>query len=89
MLGDGVNASIGGMLRGIGRQEIGAKYNLLSYWGIGMPLAYMLGIPLGWGIAGLWTGLATCASVNGIIMFLVLRRVEWGLEVARANERQR
>ena len=89
MLGDGVNASIGGMLRGIGRQEIGAKYNLLSYWGIGMPLAYMLGIPLGWGIAGLWTGLATCASVNGIIMFLVLRRVEWGLEVARASERQR
>ena len=89
MLGDGVNASIGGMLRGIGRQEIGAKYNLLSYWGIGMPLAYVLAFPLGMGIAGLWTGLATCASVNGAIMFVVLRRVDWHAEVAAASERRR
>jgi MATE family multidrug resistance protein len=89
MLGDGVNASIGGMLRGIGRQEIGAKYNLLSYWGVGMPLAYVLAIPLGMGIFGLWTGLATCASLNGVIMFVVLRRVDWHAAVTAASERRR
>ena len=89
MLGDGVNASIGGTLRGIGRQELGAKYNLLSYWGVGIPLAYLLAIPAGMGIAGLWTGLATCATVNGVIMLRCLRRIDWKEEVCRASERRR
>jgi len=30
--GDGFNATIGGVLRGAGRQELGALLNLLSYW---------------------------------------------------------
>ena len=89
MLGDGVNASIGGTLRGIGRQELGAKYNLLSYWGVGMPLAYVLAIPAGMGIAGLWTGLATCATVNGVIMLRCLQHVDWRGEVVRASDRRR
>ena len=88
MLGDGVNA-IGGTLRGIGRPELGAKYNLLSYWGVGKPLAYLPATPAGMGIAGLWTGLATCATVNGVIMLRCLRRIDWKEEVCRASERRR
>ena len=33
--GDGFNATIGGVLRGAGRQELGALLNLLSYWSVG------------------------------------------------------
>ena len=54
-----------------------------------MPLAYLLAIPAGMGIAGLWTGLATCATVNGVIMLRCLRRIDWKEEVCRASERRR
>lgn len=30
--GDGFNCTIGGVLRGAGRQELGALLNLMSYW---------------------------------------------------------
>ena len=31
--------------------------NLLSYWGVGLPLGYYLGIMRGWGVQGFWIGL--------------------------------
>ncbi|KAL4547873.1 hypothetical protein Ndes2526B_g07093 [Nannochloris sp. 'desiccata'] len=39
LLGDGVNSTVAGVLRGAGRQELGAMFNLVAYWVVGLPLA--------------------------------------------------
>lgn len=87
LLGDGINATVGGVLRGAGRQELGAIFNLIAYWAIGLPLAYMLAFKLGWSVWGLWVGLATCASFNGMVMLVILSQLDWNAESRRAESR--
>lgn len=90
MLGDGMNASIAGSLRGVGKQDLGAILNLISYWGLGMPLAYTLAFVFGLGLKGLWIGLSTCAMVNGIAMVIVLNtRIHWESAIEHASHRLR
>jgi multidrug resistance protein, MATE family len=90
MLGDGMNASVAGSLRGIGKQEVGALLNLVSYWGLGMPLAYVLAFKFDMGLQGLWVGLSTCAMINGVAMFLVLRKwIDWQACIENASHRLR
>jgi hypothetical protein len=86
MPGDGLNATVGGMLRGAGRQELGAVLNLASYWGLGLPGAYLLGVRAGWGLKGLWAGLIICTSVQAVVMLVVLFRFNWQREAERAAE---
>lgn len=62
--GDGMNAVLGGVLRGAGRQTLGAAMNLLTFWVLGLPLAALLAFKAGWGIAGLWSGLATATTLE-------------------------
>lgn len=87
LLGDGINATVGGVLRGAGRQELGAIFNLIAYWAIGLPLAYMLAFKFGWSVWGLWVGLATCASFNGMVMLVILSQLDWNAESRRAESR--
>ena len=52
--GDGIVSVVFGVLRGCGRQRLGAIANLTIIWGLGMPLAGILTFKLGMGILGLW-----------------------------------
>jgi len=88
MMGDGINATIGGVLRGAGRQELGALLNLGSYWFVGLPTAYLLSSKAGLELRGLWGGLVTCTSLQGVIMLAVLLRFNWQREAARSVELQ-
>ena len=46
------------MLRGSGRQYIGAIMNFVGYYIIGLPLGITLAIKVKWGVLGLWIGMA-------------------------------
>lgn len=59
-----MNCVLGGVLRGAGRQALGAGLNLLTYWCMGLPLAGLLAFKAGWGIHGLWAGLAITTTVQ-------------------------
>jgi MATE family multidrug resistance protein len=85
LLGDGVNATVGGVLRGAGRQELGAIFNLVAYWILGLPLAGYLAFKANLGVTGLWIGLATCASFNGVAMTVLMVRMKWKVEALRAT----
>ena len=45
-LADGTQAVAGGILRGMGRPHIAALANLLGYYVLALPLAYLLGLSL-------------------------------------------
>lgn len=51
-----------GVVRGAGRQTVGAATNFVSYWLLGLPLAALLAFRCHLGVHGLWLGLLTGTS---------------------------
>ncbi len=54
---DATQAVGGGVLRGYGRPHAGAVIHLIGFYVCGLPLAYALAFPLGYGLAGIWVAL--------------------------------
>lgn len=59
-----------GVLRGIGDVNMPTFITFLSYWVIGIPLGYFLGIHLGMGVSGIWYGLTFGLLTASILLFL-------------------
>lgn len=76
---------LAGVLRGCGRQKIGAQINLFMYWGVGLPFACLLAFKMGLGAMGLWTGLACTASLQSLILSIIVFKFDWNAEVVRAK----
>ncbi len=55
---DALAANCNGLLRGLGRQEIGGWANLFCYYVVAMPISFGTAFGLGWKLEGLWTGVA-------------------------------
>ena len=54
---DGLQAAANGALRGLKDTRVPVLITLASYWGIGLPVAWLLAFGLGLGPDGLWWGL--------------------------------
>ena len=76
-----------GVVRGCGRQLLGASINVCTYWLLGLPFAMILGFPLGLHVAGLWWGMAATTTLQGLTMGVVISRFDWETEASRAAER--
>ncbi|KAG2449055.1 hypothetical protein HYH02_005804 [Chlamydomonas schloesseri] len=83
-IGDGLIAVMAGVLRGSGRQSLGACLNLVGYWCVGCPVALLLGFHYRLDVLGFWCGLASATSLQAVILGFVLSRFSWPGEVARA-----
>lgn len=57
-----------GLLRGVQDTSVPMVLAFVSYWIIGVPLAYLLGFPMGWEGEGIWAGLALGLAVAGIVL---------------------
>lgn len=57
-LSDALVAGFNGVLRGLGFQKFGGYANLFGYYVIAMPISIGTAFGLGWGLYGLWTGVA-------------------------------
>lgn len=79
-LSDGIQAAAAGALRGYKDTRAVMWITLLSYWAIGMPLAYYLGFTLGLGARGFWIGFIGGLTVAAALLVARLRKV---LRVAR------
>lgn len=58
-----------GVLRGIGDVNIPTFITFLSYWVLGIPLGYYLGIQLNLGVNGIWYGLTIGLLTASILLF--------------------
>jgi MATE family multidrug resistance protein len=65
---DSLQAIGSGMLRGLKDTRVPMMIALVSYWIIGMPAAYLLGFPAGFGGVGIWWGLALGLAAAAILM---------------------
>lgn len=70
---DALAAQCNGLLRGLGKQEIGGYINLFAYYVIALPLSFALAFGLHWDLIGLWTGpaigLGIVAGLEGIYIY--------------------
>ncbi|RJE80749.1 MATE family efflux transporter [Paracoccus sp. JM45] len=57
-----------GFLRGVHDTNVPMWMAGFSYWGVGMPVAYWLAFPMGFGPAGLWLGLCAGLTLASVLL---------------------
>uniref|UniRef100_A0A8C7HHW5 Multidrug and toxin extrusion protein n=1 Tax=Oncorhynchus kisutch TaxID=8019 RepID=A0A8C7HHW5_ONCKI len=65
------------IIRGAGKQKVGAICNILGYYGVGFPIGVSLMFAAKLGIMGLWTGLFTCVFLQSSFLIVYLSRMNW------------
>ncbi|KAK2627696.1 hypothetical protein QTJ16_002342 [Diplocarpon rosae] len=84
---DALAANCNGLLRGIGRQEIGGWVNLFSYYGVAMPISFYTAFGLGWELKGLWSGVALALGLVAAAEGWFIYKSDWDQAVADAQKR--
>lgn len=73
-LSDGTQVVASGVLRGMGRPDAAAVVNLLGYYALALPCAYVLGVTLGHGLVGIWAALAIGLTLVALALLVWVRR---------------
>jgi multidrug resistance protein, MATE family len=84
---DALAAVCNGVLRGLGRQEFGGYVQLFCYYVIAMPISMGTAFGAGWGLWGLWTGVALALGLVAAIEFWYLSKTDWQRSVEEARSR--
>lgn len=84
---DSLAANCNGILRGLGRQEVGGYIQLFCYYAVAMPISIGTTFGLGWGVMGLWTGVAIALCLVSLIEGIFISRVSWERSVEEAQQR--
>jgi len=71
---DGTQSISTGVLRGLGETRIPVVAALLSFWVIALPLGYTACFRWGWGVQGMWGGLAVGLVVLGAVLLRTWHR---------------
>ncbi|XP_067864534.1 multidrug and toxin extrusion protein 1-like [Heptranchias perlo] len=74
---DAIAAVSGGVLRGAGKQKLGAIGNLVGFYLIGFPIGISLMFAAKLGILGLWSGMLICVAVQCVFLQTVIYRINW------------
>ncbi|OJJ44997.1 hypothetical protein ASPZODRAFT_664466 [Penicilliopsis zonata CBS 506.65] len=84
---DALAANCNGIFRGLGRQEIGGYVQLFCYYAVAMPISFGTTFGLGWGLPGLWSGVAIALGLVSLIESIFLSQVDWQRSVDEAITR--
>jgi len=84
---DALAACSNGILRGLGRQEVGGYVQLFCYYAVAMPISMGAAFGLGWKLEGLWAGVAIALGLVTIIEGFYLWGLDWERSVDDARNR--
>ncbi|CAL5058719.1 unnamed protein product [Urochloa decumbens] len=87
ILFDGLQSVLSGVVRGSGRQKLGAVINLVAYYVAGIPAAFFFAFVCHLRGMGLWFGLLCGLVVQMLLLLLISVCVNWNGEVLRAKDR--
>ncbi|XP_069729894.1 multidrug and toxin extrusion protein 2-like isoform X1 [Phaenicophaeus curvirostris] len=74
---DAAAATCGGVLRGTGKQKMGAIANAIGYYAIGLPIGISLMFAAKMGVLGLWVGMIVCISLQALSFSAFVMRMDW------------
>ncbi|XP_071981368.1 multidrug and toxin extrusion protein 1-like [Engystomops pustulosus] len=88
---DGCMITCGGVLRGTGKQKIGAIFHAVGYYVIGLPVGISLMFVVKIGLIGFWLGILLCALLQVITFLIFIFRIDWekASQQAQARVKQR
>lgn len=72
--GDGLQCTFANALRGIARVKPLMYIAFLSYFLISLPLSWLLGIHLGYGLVGVWAAFPVCLTTAGVLYYLSFKK---------------
>ncbi|KAL9658889.1 hypothetical protein QQ045_018637 [Rhodiola kirilowii] len=84
---DGIQCILSGIVRGCGKQKIGAFCNLAAYYFVGLPSAVILAFILHTGAKGLWLGLVIATFAQALCLLVVTIFTNFEKEADKAKER--
>uniref|UniRef100_A0A8C5Z4M4 Multidrug and toxin extrusion protein n=1 Tax=Marmota marmota marmota TaxID=9994 RepID=A0A8C5Z4M4_MARMA len=84
---DALAGTCGGVLRGIGKQKIGAILNAIGYYIFGFPIGVSLMFAAKLGIIGLWSGLIVCVFFQALFYLIYILRTNWNRVAEQAQIR--
>jgi len=84
---DSLSVCANGILRGIGRQEVGGYVQVFCYYVVAMPISFGTAFGLGWDLLGLWVGIAIALALVAVIEGVFLYRASWERSVEDARMR--
>jgi MATE family multidrug resistance protein len=74
---DAVGITCGGVLRGAGDTRYPMFVSIAGAWLFFLPLIFVFGTTLGWGIDGAWLGATAFLALIGVLLFDRFRRGKW------------
>ncbi|KAG0698195.1 MATE efflux family protein [Suillus ampliporus] len=87
-IADGLANSCGGVLRGQGRQHLGAMFNLVAYYILALPIGITLAFKTGLGLQGLWIGQVIGLFIVGLSEYgVVWLGTNWDREIQKGIKR--
>jgi len=87
-IADGLANSCGGVLRGQGRQHLGAAFNLVAYYILALPIGITLAFKTGLGLQGLWIGQVIGLFIVGLSEYgMVWLGTSWDREIQKGIKR--
>lgn len=84
---DGVAGVTGGILRGTGRQALGAYLNIVAYYVIALPLGTWLTFKGHYGLPGMWMGLTVALTISSAGGLWLVLRTDWDKELEKVQAR--
>jgi Na+-driven multidrug efflux pump len=83
---DCCQTSLQGVFRGAGKQNRSALLVLMSLWGVGLPMAFLLGVVAGMRVTGVWLGFLCGMAVEvPLLLWDPLFRWDWKELAATAS----
>ncbi|KAM5214651.1 multidrug and toxin extrusion protein 1-like isoform 4-T4 [Hipposideros larvatus] len=74
---EGLACTSGGILRGSGNQKVGAIFNAIGYYVIGLPIGISLMFATRLGVIGLWSGIIICTICQAVCFLGFIARLNW------------
>lgn len=86
-LADAIVGVTNGIIRGIGKQYIGAWIQTLGYYVVGLPCSVFAAFGLGWKLNGLWAGISVAMLLICCLEGTYMYFLDWSGLVEDAKER--
>ncbi|KAJ9639596.1 hypothetical protein H2204_003666 [Knufia peltigerae] len=84
---DSLATTCNGILRGLGRQEMGGYVQMFCYYVVALPVSFGLGFGLDWKLWGLWTGVALGLALVAAIELAYIFHTDWKRSIEDARVR--
>lgn len=77
----------GAIVRGAGKQKVGAVFNFVSFYVLGFPIGVWLMFPVKMGVVGVWLGLLISVLAQSVFFSVYLYKMNWEKASEEAQKR--